>query len=296
MEKRWKLIPNTNYSISDHGDLRFMGFTISYGCDLIVTEDPIEVTPHINRKGYKIFYIRDFEGKSIYLKRHPSFIHRLVATAFLEVVPGKNSVNHIDGNKLNNYYENLEWTTPAENTSHAFRTGLLTYPIGFKNKRTILKKDTLSRINEIERLLEFPRGYIALKRTHNRTRIKGLKKLIKPDFTSPRFKNAHQDFVNMINTYIQKGYHDNEIEGFLSLPSNYIAEMRRLKKFNKFTILKGSRHKKLSPQTIIIIKQEIAQGLTRKDFLTKYQIDPTVYYKIKKGIYTVAQKLTKAVI
>ena len=28
-------------------------------------------------------------------------------------------VNHIDENKLNNYYKNLEWTTTSENVMHS---------------------------------------------------------------------------------------------------------------------------------------------------------------------------------
>lgn len=43
------------------------------------------------------------------------FVHVLVAKAFLEAIPGKTKVNHIDEIKDHNHVDNLEWVTNAEN-------------------------------------------------------------------------------------------------------------------------------------------------------------------------------------
>lgn len=59
------------------------------------------------------------EGKRITLR-----IHRLVAEAFICNPNGYNYVNHIDGNKLNNNVENLEWCTNEYNIKQAWKDGL----------------------------------------------------------------------------------------------------------------------------------------------------------------------------
>mmetsp|Transcript_62904 Transcript_62904/g.116947 ORF Transcript_62904/g.116947 Transcript_62904/m.116947 type:complete len:168 (+) Transcript_62904:539-1042(+) len=52
-------------------------------------------------------------------------VHRLVLCSFTQALPSFSwVVNHIDGNKQNNFLENLEFATPAQNAEHAVRTHL----------------------------------------------------------------------------------------------------------------------------------------------------------------------------
>ena len=55
-------------------------------------------------------------------------VARLVAITFLgEPTKEANTVNHINGNRLDNRIENLEWLSLADNIRDAFETGLMPY-------------------------------------------------------------------------------------------------------------------------------------------------------------------------
>lgn len=63
-------------------------------------------------------------------KAHKVYVHRLVAEAWLSGCD--ETVNHKDGNKLNNDVSNLEWVSHSDNLRHAFATGLK-FPSGGRN-------------------------------------------------------------------------------------------------------------------------------------------------------------------
>ncbi|WP_010291254.1 HNH endonuclease [Kurthia massiliensis] len=70
-----------------------------------------------NEYGYirTALYTKDSKQKSIRL-------HRLVALAFVPGYEEDLQVNHIDENKANNHYTNLEWVSARENNNHGTRT------------------------------------------------------------------------------------------------------------------------------------------------------------------------------
>lgn len=90
------------------------------------------------------------KDKKIYHK----YIHRLLCETFKEQVIGKNYVNHIDGNKLNNDLNNLEWCTPKENIIHAYSIGL------FKGSDLQKSVAALNCIKRRKKVIDIKSGYI----------------------------------------------------------------------------------------------------------------------------------------
>ena len=111
----WKdILDFPGYQVSNIGRIRsfinFKGQTV---------EEPHILKPLFNNKtGYEFIHLSKDKHP------HNRYVHRLVAEAFCYKKLGRNEINHLDGNKLNNTYTNLEWCTRSENIQHAYNTGL----------------------------------------------------------------------------------------------------------------------------------------------------------------------------
>lgn len=81
-------------------------------------------TGHVLRGSIKTSGYREVILTNGIDKIYPT-VHRLVADAFCEKAEGHDEVNHINGDKLDNRAENLEWVDRAGNLAHAFATGLM---------------------------------------------------------------------------------------------------------------------------------------------------------------------------
>lgn len=89
----------------------------------------------INKKGY-LSYTLTKNGQ-----RKGFSCHRLVAIMFIPQGNHNLQVNHIDGDKNNNHFSNLEWCTCKENIHHAIHTGLRTANINLKSNSMFSKSD-----------------------------------------------------------------------------------------------------------------------------------------------------------
>ena len=131
------------YEVSDMGNVRGLDRVVSRGAVAMKRKGKM-MNFSLHHKGYRKASLSKVENGIS--KQRAFFVHRLVASAFIENPNYKNQVNHIDGNKLNNCVENLEWVTNQENIDHAKRNNLLNKVNGEKHGMSKLSSETVKDI------------------------------------------------------------------------------------------------------------------------------------------------------
>ena len=107
---------------------------------------------YVSGAGYQTVWIRsEINPKVCY----PRFIHRLVAEAFVPNPDNRPEVNHLDANKYNCWYGNLEWATRVENIQHSIKLGHQVVGVDHANA-----KFTEDQIREVCKMLENPDAVI----------------------------------------------------------------------------------------------------------------------------------------
>ena len=77
------------------------------------------------------------------------YLHRIIASAFIEPIAGKMEVNHIDGDKSNNSLKNLELVNRSENMKHNFSIGISQARRGDDNNKAKLSWDSVKKIRKL---------------------------------------------------------------------------------------------------------------------------------------------------
>lgn len=165
-------IPNLQdwYYVSNYGRVysRFTGLLIK---------------PIILNSGYLSVMLYNKNNTGVRL-----LVHRLVITTFNPIAnPEDFHVNHIDGNKINNHIDNLEWVTRSENTLHAYQTGLMR--AGEANNFCKISEAT---VHEICRLLSMKK--YSVKEISEMVNLQGHKSLIHEIKSKRNWKHISKDY------------------------------------------------------------------------------------------------------
>ena len=179
--------------------------------------------------------------------------HQLVALSYIpNDDPEKIYVNHLDGNKLNNKVENLEWCTPSENNLHAHKIGLT---CGKKPHSPDIIPLTSSYYNE------YGNG-----------------------------EKLSEDQVRQICSLIEQGYRDVDVSRMLPWAPRRLVNSLRHKQKDKyyditseynFNFKKGER---LSPESVVELCELLQSGMKVMDISRQTGVNRKKIERLKARI------------
>lgn len=155
MQEIWKYIKGFEgmYQVSNLGRVRSVDRFDSMGrlhkSDIKAIRD--------NGHGYKVVQMYKDNKPKI------GYIHRLVATAFIENPDNKPEVHHIDSDRGNNKLENLQWVTSKENNNFPEHIkSMKKNPNWLKNSKSAMAKAREKAIVVNSYRTRFTRGGVSL--------------------------------------------------------------------------------------------------------------------------------------
>lgn len=115
MKEIWKPVLGFEdfYEISSEGNIRSLDRYVTYPQGFVRLFKGQPIKQYMSKDGYLSISFRTGGRKS-----HHRQVHRMVAEAFCPKPDGCDVINHIDCNRSNNNFKNLEWTTPQGNTAY----------------------------------------------------------------------------------------------------------------------------------------------------------------------------------
>lgn len=147
MTEVWKDVSGYKglYQVSNHGNVRS------------TTRYKKILKPQIDKDGYRVVTLKH-NGEQKHFR-----VCRLVALAFIQNPHGKETVNHSDLNRQNDFADNLEWSTQRENVAHSAMLGRY---VGVGHKPVIQSKSgkiimTWPSLSEASRALNIPASNIS---------------------------------------------------------------------------------------------------------------------------------------
>ncbi len=134
------------FSVSSFGNVRSETRTIPHKRFGQAVHQGKSIIPTETKSASNAYCVVSFAKEA---KQKMFLVHRLVALMFLDNPNDLPSVNHIDGNGLNNRLDNLEWTSPKNNTLHAYKVGLAKGKRGEQNSSSKLTEENVRQIRKL---------------------------------------------------------------------------------------------------------------------------------------------------
>lgn len=123
-KEEWKDIVGYEgiYQVSDHGRVRSLDRVVVGRGNIYRNIKGSIMKLDTSNSGYHRIGLYSLSKRKVF------YVHRLVLSTFNPVPNTDNlEVNHINGNPLDNFLGNLEWTTRQENVDHSYEYNLCRY-------------------------------------------------------------------------------------------------------------------------------------------------------------------------